>query len=89
MSLFARFFRPSKQAEIARLREQLQAAAALLSDAREHHAATIAAIQQDIRAELNAAPECAHNIRPSCGRCQYRQGLAKALELAREAAGLS
>jgi hypothetical protein len=84
-SLFSRVFR---QDETARLSERAAAAGAALESARQHHAATIAAIQGDIGTEMAAAAGCLHNIRPSCGKCQYRAGLAKALEIVREAAEL-
>jgi hypothetical protein len=84
-SLFGRVFR---QDETARLTGRAAAAEAALESARRQHDAAIAATVEHIGTEIAAAPQCPHNVRPSCGRCQYRAGLAKGLEIARGAAEL-
>jgi|HubBroStandDraft_6_1064221.scaffolds.fasta_scaffold28613_1 hypothetical protein len=80
-SLFSRVFRQDKT---ARLAERAVAAEAALEEDRRQHDATVVAIRDGIGTEIAAAPQCSHNLRPSCGKCQYRAGLAKALEIARE-----
>lgn len=73
-----------------RERDELRGAQAALEALRRQHAADMSAVLEYIGTEIAAAPQCPHNVRPSCGKWpQWRAGLEKALELAREAGDLS